>query len=350
MPRPRLPHLHRQITQHGKTVWYVRIGKGPRTRIRAPYGSPEFKIEYDAAISGERPHTQRTPSVASLQWLWDSYRQTGAWSILKPATRRQRENIMLHVLKDAGGKPYAAIGRKHILAGLDRRSKTPAAARNFLDTMKGLFRWALEREHVTVDPTAGAKAPKRKKNGGFPAWTRQDVEGFQRKFPIGTRQRVWLDVILYTGLRRGDLARIGKQHVRNGVASIKTEKGAETITVTLPVLPILQRTLDAGPTGDLSWICGARGEPFVKESFGNEFSAAARAAGIKKSAHGVRKIAATIAADNGATVHQLMAIFGWLTIGQAEVYTREAERVRLEAQAITMLDETGTSIPSPTGK
>jgi hypothetical protein len=88
----------------------------------------------------------------------------------------------------------------------------------------------------------------------------------------------------------------------------------------------------------------------VKESFGNEFSAAARAAGIKKSAHGVRKIAATIAADNGATVHQLMAIFGWLTIGQAEVYTREAERVRLAAQAITKLDESGTSIPSPTGE
>lgn len=350
MPRPRLPHLHRQRTQHGKVVWYVRIGKGPRTRIRAAYGSPEFKAEYDAAISGDRLHSPRAPSVASLQWLWDSYRQTGAWSILKPATRRQRENIMLHVLKDAGGKPYAAIGRKHILAGLDRRSKTPSAARNFLDTMKGLFRWALEREHVTVDPTAGAKAPKRKKNGGFPAWTRQDVEAYQRKFPIGTRQRVWLDVILYTGLRRGDLARIGKQHVRNGVASIKTEKGGETITVTLPVLPILQRTLDAGPTGDLSWICGARGEPFVKESFGNEFSAAARAAGIKKSAHGVRKIAATIAADNGATVHQLMAIFGWLTIGQAEVYTREAERVRLAAQAITKLDESGTSIPSPMGE
>jgi hypothetical protein len=45
-----------------------------------------------------------------------------------------------------------------------------------------------------------------------------------------------------------------------------------------------------------------------------------------------------------------MAIFGWLTIGQAEVYTREAERVRLAAQGITKLDESGTSIPSPMGE
>ena len=28
MPRPRPPHLHREITRHGKAVWYVRIGKG----------------------------------------------------------------------------------------------------------------------------------------------------------------------------------------------------------------------------------------------------------------------------------------------------------------------------------
>jgi hypothetical protein len=42
MPRPRPPHLHRQVTRHGKTVWYVRIDKGPRVRIRAEFGTPEF--------------------------------------------------------------------------------------------------------------------------------------------------------------------------------------------------------------------------------------------------------------------------------------------------------------------
>jgi integrase len=285
--------------------------------------------------------------MASLQWLWDSYRETGAWTALAISTRRQRENIMLHVLEESATKPYAAIQTVHIEAGLDRRSQTPAAARNFLDTMKGLFRWARKRGHVKVDPTAAAEPPKRKKGKGFPPWTRADVAAYQEKFPIGTRQRVWLDVILYTGLRRGDAVRIGKQHVRNGVATLRTEKGGETITVTLPVLAVLQRTLDTGPTGDLAWICGARGEPFTKESFGNEFSAAARFAGIKKSAHGVRKIAATIAAENGATAHQLMAIFGWTNIRQAENYTREAERARLAAQAMGKLDETGTSPPAP---
>src|SRR4029079_2378849 len=166
MTRPRPPHLHKQITQHGKTVWYVRVGKGPRTRLRAPYGSPEFHTEYSAAMSG-KSLAGRPAAVgkASLKWLWDSYRETGDWTGLAASTRRQRENIMLHDFERDGAKPDAALRPDHIQAGVDRRSKTPAAARNFLDTMKGMFRWAKKRTHVKIDPTAGAdiEAPKRKK-------------------------------------------------------------------------------------------------------------------------------------------------------------------------------------------
>jgi hypothetical protein len=46
MPRPRPPHLQRETTRHGKTVWIVRIGKGPRRRLRAAYGTPEFDAEF----------------------------------------------------------------------------------------------------------------------------------------------------------------------------------------------------------------------------------------------------------------------------------------------------------------
>jgi integrase len=57
------------------------------------------------------------------------------------------------------------------------------------------------------------------------------------------------DVILYTGMRRGDAVRLGRQHVRDGVATFKTEKSQGGIEVNLPILAILQRTLDAGRPG-----------------------------------------------------------------------------------------------------
>ena len=39
--------------RHGNVVWYVRVGKGPRIRIKGIYGTPEFEAAYRAAINGE---------------------------------------------------------------------------------------------------------------------------------------------------------------------------------------------------------------------------------------------------------------------------------------------------------
>src|SRR6516165_3614192 len=98
--------------------------------------------------------------------------------------------------------------------------------------------------------------------------------------------------------------------------------------VTLPLLPPLIEALRAGPIGELAYICGANGKPMTKESFGNAFADACRAAGVNKSAHGLRKIGATRAANNGATV-ALNAIFGWSGGKMAALYTQAADRERL---------------------
>ncbi len=339
-----MPHLHRERNRHGVHVWYVRKKRGPRFRLRSEYGSEAFSAEYEAAVQGKvAPRGQAVGGT--LQWLWDAYRKADAWTSLSPATRKQRENIMLHVLKAAGAEPFGSIQNEDITDGLDRRVDTPSAARNFLDTMRGLFQWAKARRHVRMDPTADVKAPKRRKNAGFAAWTQEDVTKYQTRWPLGTRQRVWLDVLLYTGLRRGDAALVGPSHVKDGVVTIATEKSGESVIVSLPILDVLQHTLDIGPIG-ATWILNARGKPFVKEAFGNAFSDAASAAGVEKSAHGVRKIAATIAAENGATEAELDAIFGWTGGRMASHYTRQANRARLAAQAANKLK----SIPAPLEK
>lgn len=348
MPRPRPPHLHRETTRHGKAVWYVRVDKGPRIRIRAEFGSAAFDEEYQAAISGTVPEKKGAPGKGTLAWLIAQYRETGAWLALSAATRRQRENIFLHVIAKSGTKPYAKITSKTITDGRERRSKTPAQARNFLDAMRGLFKWAVTAQHVRTNPTLGVENPPRKKGDGFIPWTEEHVEAYERRWPIGTRQRVWLDVLLYTGLRRGDAVRFGRQHVRDGIGQIKTEKSGFTITVTLPILPVLAKTLAAGPCGALSFIAGESGQPLKKESFGNLFRDACREADVPGSAHGVRKIAATRAANRGATVAQLEAIFGWQGGTMASLYTRSADRERLAKEAMHKLaNDDRTSIPAP---
>lgn len=107
------------------------------------------------------------------------------------------------------------------------------------------------------------------------------------------------------------------------------------------------------PCGDLTFIVGQGGRPLTKESFGNLFRKACRAAGVPdRSAHGLRKIAATRAANNGATVAELESIFGWAGGQMASLYTRAADRRRLAKGAMHKLGGTSDeqSIVLPIGK
>lgn len=252
MPRPRFPYLQKHRRADRSVVWYVRKGKGPRIRINGAYGSPEFVAEYHAAIAGEEAPKKGTPSAGTLAWLIKRYHDSSAWAGLSLATRRKYELILKKVTETAGEKPYAALSRKHIVEGRERRKATLFQANNFLKAMRGLFRWALDADLVKADPTEGV-ASLRVKTEGFHAWTENEIEAFEARWPVGTRERLAFDVLLYSGLRRGDAVRVGRPHVRNGVFSITTEKTGETIVA--PLLPVLKRTLDAGPVGETHVYC-----------------------------------------------------------------------------------------------
>src|SRR5262245_48617991 len=133
MSRPRPPHLHREFTRHKKPVWYVRVSKGQRIRLRADYGTPEFDAEYQAALSGNKTARNRTVTAGTLAWLIERFRETPAWLSLSPATRSKRENIFRQIIESAGRQPFMAIREADIAAGRDRRGTTPFQARHFLD-------------------------------------------------------------------------------------------------------------------------------------------------------------------------------------------------------------------------
>lgn len=334
MPRKLPLFVHRERTRHGKVLYYFRQKMGPRTRL-PDYGTEGFHEAYKAALAGLPPPVRRgAPRAHTLAWLIAQYRAASSdWAILSPATRRQRDNIFVTLIDAHGNDPYRAITHSSIIASREKRVKTPSQARNFLDAMRGVFRWAKAALLVDEDPTEGVANPKRPKGKGFAAWTVTDVERYQARWPVGTKERVWFDVLFYTGLRRGDAVLIGRQHVRDGIATIRTEKSGEIVEVNIPIPSELSATLEAGPTGDLAWICGTHGDPLTKESFGNRFREACNEAGIKgKSAHGVRKIAATIAAEAGLTVAELEALFGWTGGTMASHYTRTANRKSLAIQ------------------
>ena len=132
--------------------------------------------------------------------------------------------------------------------------------------------------------------------------------------------------------------------VRDGWLEWVEHKGRERNPKhrSLPVLPVLQAVIDATPSGNLTFLMTEYGKPFTTDGFGGWFRRVCRAAGLEGcSAHGLRKAGATIAAENGATEQQLMAIYGWTSGKEAVRYTRQANKRRIASDAVCLIDTAG---------
>lgn len=325
MPKKLPLYVYRETVNH-KTYFYFRVGKGRRTPMPVP-GSDTFVPAYREALAqvGRKPRRQ---TAGTLEWLINRYRETSVYRSLSRATRKQRDNIFKGVIEKAGDVSFKAVSKPKIVQGREDRAETPAQARNFLDAMRGLFRWAVDAELVDTDPTAGVKNPPRVKGPGFAIWTDSEVEAYRDRWPLGTKERVWLEVVIGTGARRGDAVTLGRQHMRGDMLSVETQK--ESVWAYVPVLPEMLDAIKAGPTGDLTFIVGESGRNLTKESFGNMFRHACRAAGVNKSAHGLRKYTATAYAEAGLSEAELESIFGWVRgSSMAAHYSRNAERQRI---------------------
>jgi integrase len=336
MPRPRKPYVQREVSRHGKVVWYFRRGEGKRLRLNAEYDSPEFLADYERALANtlDRPIAPKS-GKGTVAWLIERYQDSLAFTKLAESTQAARRNILKGVAKTAGAIPIKQVTRKAIAEGRDRRSATPAAAVNFVKVMSALFKWAVDAGLAAENPAAQVEH-KAIKTDGHHSWTVDEVKAYIARHPVGTRARLAMDILLFTGMRGSDAVLFGRQHVRDGVIRYRSLK--TKVDVELPLLAPLKASIDATPTGDLAFLVTEWGRPFESaKSFQNWFGKRCVEAGVPGRAHGLRKAGATIAAEQGASDQQLMAMWGWLSPDQAGIYTRRAQRGKLAAAAGKML-------------
>lgn len=340
--KTRLPNLSREATRHGKLAWYVRIGKGARIRIESAYGTPEFVAEYTAAIaklSAAIPVKLPPARSETMRWLIEQYKASGEYAAMKGTTKRAKDHVLKGLLESVGDRQIAEIDRAAVAAARDRRKDRPGAANQFLKVLSSLFVWAIDAGLCHANPASGVKRLPAVRPNGFAVWSEDEIAKYESRWPTGTRQRLFLDVLIYTGLRRADAARLGPEHVRGNTITIIAEKNG--VSVTIPVAPALAESIRATtPANAEAFICQPSGKRLTVESFGNSFADACDAAGVPGSAHGLRKAAAVRLAMAGATERQLMSVFGWQDSDMASLYTRAADRARLGLEAGELLANT----------
>jgi integrase len=288
------------------------------------------------------------PKPGTLRWLAVAYFSSVEFKQLAPetqGTRRRRIEACLAEPIAPGAEtlfadfPLNRLTPKAIRVLRDRKADKVEGANNRMRALRGLFNWAIRAGHMDHNPVRDVGYLSNPSTGHH-TWTIEEIRQYEERHPIGTKARLALALLLFTGARRSDVVRLGKQHMRGGWIRFTAHKNRnrKPVVIEIPVLPELQKAIDAGPTGDMTFLVTEYGKPFTANGFGNWFKKRCKEAGLPHcSAHGLRKAGATIAAENGATPHQLMSIFGWLTLKQAELYTREAERKRMAGSAMSLL-------------
>lgn len=347
----RLKYVVEDVDRHGNVRVYVRRN-GQKTRLRAEIGSPEFVVEYRAALAelegkGERERVMAVALPGSLRWLVEKYYGCAEFKQLEERTRRVRRGILDRLCEATakpggtphGQKPFARMEPRHVRAMRDDRVETPEAANNLVKALRQVFNWAVAIGLARTNPTLGVP---RLQSGsdGFHTWSVEEVEQFRAHHLLGSKARLALELLLFTGVRRSDVVGLGPQMERDGRLLWTETKGRSRLVKQreLPILPELRAVLDATQSGHLAYLVTEFGKPFTANGFGNWFRKRCNEAGLPHcSAHGLRKAGATIAAENGATEHQLMAIYGWESPKQAALYTRKANRKRLAASAMHLL-------------
>jgi integrase len=340
------------VDRHGNVRIYYRRRGFRKVRLKGTPWTPEFMAAYDAAKRIAAPAHSGRPTLPNT-WSWLCLRyfaECTEYKLLELRTQYVRRQILEstfdELIRPNSDKRFADIPLTRMDGNAievlrDRKLSTPAAANARVKAIRQVFKWGVAKGHAPSNP---AREVSYIKSGseGFHTWSLEEVQQFEERHPVGAKARLALALLLYTGQRRSDVIRFGRQHAKGGVLTFTQHKGRnrKPHQLILPILPALQKIIDVSPCGDLTFLVNEFGRPFTDAGFGNKFRDWCDQANLQHcSAHGLRKAGATIAANNGATARQLMAIFGWDTIKQAEQYTRKADQRQLAAAAMHLLEK-----------
>jgi integrase len=327
----------------GKRRHYFRRPGYRRLPLPGLPGSEEFMAAYSAAIAGSETaeplgaSRTRPGTVAALVAAY--YGSAEFKHEIAHNTRRTRRAVCERFREQHGEKRFSVLQVEHIRKLLARIER-PHAKRNWLKALRALARFAIAIGMRTDDPTREIKLAKTKSDG-YRSWSEEDIAAFRSTHAIGTRARLALELLLGTAQRRGDVIRMGRQHIRAGLLTVRQNKTGATLNI--PIGAELKAVLDGAPRAHLTFLTSAAGEPFTADGFGCWFRRACDEAGLAGlSAHGLRKAACRRLAEAGCTEKQIASISGHASLNEVARYTKAADQTHLARAAMRKLAESGS--------
>ena len=335
--------------------FYFRRKGQKKIRLPGHPGTDEFKAAYYAALNGTLTNEDIGPKMASngtFRWLSQQYFMSAEYKKLDSRTQRVRKGIIEHMwaepIRPGSDKlfedmPLHKMDPKAVRTLRDRKADLPEAANGRIKALRAIFTFATAKDvELALTNPARDVSYFRNQSDGFHSWTDAEVVKYETAHGIGTKARLAMALMLYTGQRRSDIVLFGRQHVSNDwlIFTQQKNRNRKPVRLELPIHPELAEIIAASPCGDLAFLVTEFNKPLTANGFGSWFRKRCDEAGLPHcSAHGLRKASATRLANSGATEHEIMSITGHTTSKEVTRYTKAANQKKLAGKAIHYLSK-----------
>lgn len=329
-------HCGWNVDRHGKRRVQFRMA-GFTTYLTGTPWSDDFMRQYAAARDGVKAQhdnigAELRTKPGAFNTLVVSYYRSPEFRGLKPSTQGARRNIIEKFRAVHGDKPLRGLQRTHVSDIIGAKAETPEAANHLLKVLRIMLAYAVDQGMIANNPASGVKKfPSQ--GDGHHSWSEAEIAQYELRHPVGSKARLALVLGLRTGQRKGDVLRMGWQHVTGEAIAVRQEKTATALII--PMHPELKAALASLPRTNLTFLMTEWGAPFTSAGFGNWFRDRCNEAGLKHcSFHGLRKAAATRLANAGCSTDQVKAITGHRSLAEVARYTKAADQQRLARQAL----------------
>lgn len=350
-----LKYINRYKDRHGRVRHYYRRPGYERSPLPGEPGSAEFMAAYQAAHAATRDKGEERTKPGTVDELIVGFYKSNAWNELDALTHKTYRSILDRFRKAYGHLPAKGLKVRHAAQIVDKGKDTPGATRNLIKRLRTVWKWGLKRELVTENPWTIVDLPK--EGAGFRAWTDDDIAKFEQRWPVGSKERLALALLLYTLVRRSDVVLLGPQHRKTIMLVVDGEakpvdvmrltqtkgsrkKGEDAVELVIPLHPELKTVLDATPVENLTYLMTEWGKPFSGDGFTDWFGERAQMAGLPAGStpHGLRKAGSRRLAEAGCTPHEIQGVSGHRTLAEVERYTRSVRQTDLAVRAIAKLE------------
>jgi integrase len=342
MATMKLKYVNEYVDATGKVRRYFRKDGKRLGPLPALPGSQEFMAAYQAYLA-KQPVPAKPKAEGSFGYLVAEFYGSALFTKnLKPSSQRLYRLALDPLAREHGHRDASLMTRNAVERIINRIGLDHPAMGNLTRAvLRRLMGFAVKRGMIAQNPASGLEMFK---TGEHHTWTEAELRQFEKRWPLGTRERLCYALLLHTTQRIGDVAKMHRRDIVDGTIHVEQEKTGADLYI--PIAPELAEAMRAYPPRGLTLIGSLKGAPMTVGGVESLMQRAITKAGLPKRCvpHGLRKASMRRMAESGATEKQIASFSGHKTLREIERYTKAADQKKLARAGMAKLQDRKTNM------